>query len=57
MDVYNTDFEWPQGTEITYSYVGELYWEQGNLGLAERALDEAKSLDMLDKQNLLIDQY
>ncbi len=34
----------PQGTEITYSYFGELYWEQGELEQAAQTVVSAKSL-------------
>ncbi len=51
----------PPGTEITYSYFGELYWEQGELDQASQTLVAAQSLgeevDMLDwKQYWLIAQ-
>lgn len=34
----------PPGTEITYSYFGELYWEQGELDQASQTLGAAQSL-------------
>jgi LuxR family maltose regulon positive regulatory protein len=51
----------PSGTEITYSYFGELYWEQGELDQASQTLVAAQSLgeevDLLDwKQYWLIAQ-
>ncbi len=51
----------PSGTEITYSYFGELYWEQGELDQASQTLFAAQSLgeevDLLDwKQYWLIAQ-
>ena len=51
----------PSGTEITYSYFGELYWEQGELDQASQTLAAAQSLgeevDLSDwKQYWLIAQ-
>ncbi|MEN8243049.1 MAG: LuxR C-terminal-related transcriptional regulator [Chloroflexota bacterium] len=51
----------PAGTEITYSYFGELYWEQGKLDQVSQTLFAAQSLgeevDLLDwKQYWLIAQ-